>query len=129
MTMQDLLKACALGEMPRVKLTDAMGARFGTVQGIKTQTAGRFDGNNGCSVLFDGEKNEKWFINSDGNNARSLYMRDLELIIEAEIIAKQQHQLIMKIIKKGLKSEDVKCDLNVYTDRLVYDPLFIKIVT
>lgn len=77
MTMQELLTACGSGEMPRVTYANELaGVRTGTVQVIKTQAVG----NNGCGVLFDGEKYEQWFHNSDETDGRRYYMRSLKLL-------------------------------------------------
>jgi hypothetical protein len=71
MTFEEVLKACAIGEMPKVK--DSVG-RVGQVITIKNG-----DGYHGIAVLFDDQNWADWFRAGDDTDRRRKYMRDLTL--------------------------------------------------
>lgn len=80
MTIEQLLKACSSGNMPRVRIETPVRhstAHTGIVTTIK-QSAD-CEGHTGCAVRFDGMKYDSWFHAKTGTDKRTRYMSELSL--------------------------------------------------
>ncbi len=78
LTFTDILKACGNGQLPKVYTTNPKNNDqliFGTVTTIK-HNGKHF----GVGVTFDGLNYESWFYESDDDDKRSRYIRDLKII-------------------------------------------------
>lgn len=81
MTIEELLKACAKGEMPKVQLGETpqyAESNIGQVVVIKNGT--KVFNHSGCGVKFPGLGYDLWFNAESGTDKRKRYMKDLKLV-------------------------------------------------
>lgn len=83
MTLEELLKACASGKMPKVKCSSKINnatSQIGQVTVIKCDTG--HASYRGCAVKFPPNNYDNWFYEEDGTDGRKHYMKELELVNE-----------------------------------------------
>lgn len=78
MNIEELLRSCYEGKMPLVECADPVrhaSSPIGRVVVIKYE-----DGHKGCAVRFPGMDWDTWFWDSNENDGRKHYMRELKLL-------------------------------------------------